>query len=217
MKVALSITLSLVVGAAATGFVLLNQKHSHEEAQQQLGKQHAAALEQERERGMMAQQIQSERQMNRQVVEANAAAEVKTAREVVGRKSRISELTSKIAKLENDNKRLKSQRDVGVVKQQMTRLKVINSAEDIIKELPDLYVSNESAYQRRRIHLTESLVDHHEGSLSAIEEFLNSSRDIEPDIDADSHRRMLDRYGITEEQYVNLQTSIAGTLEVMKP
>jgi len=141
----------------------------------------------------------------------------KSARDVVDRKSKLSQLTSQITKLENDNKLLVRQRDDARAKAQMVRVKVLNSPEDIIKELPGLYGSNDSAFQRRRIHLTESLVDHQEGSLDAIEEFLNSSQDTEPDIAADSHRRMLDRYGITEEQYVSLQNSIKETLEVMKP
>jgi outer membrane murein-binding lipoprotein Lpp len=140
-----------------------------------------------------------------------------TARAVVERKGKVSQLTSQITQLENDNKRLKDQRDAAQAKAQMVRVKVLNNPEDIIKELPGLYGSNDSAFQRRRIHLTESLVDHQEGSLDAIEEFLNSSQDTEPDIAADSHRRMLDRYGITEEQYVSLQNSIKETLEVMKP
>ncbi len=217
MKVALSITLSLVVGAAATGFVLLNQKHSHEEAQQQLGKKHAAALEQERKKAdkllqdeKEKAQIQSERQMNRKVVEA------KTARYVVER-NRISELTSQIAQVETNNKRLQEQRDAAQAKEQMTRVKVINSPEDIIEELPELYLSNESDFQRRRIHLTESLVDMGSDSLPAIRKFLVAGIDTEPDIGADSHRRILDRYGITEEQYVAIQTSISETLKQMKP
>ena len=142
----------------------------------------------------------------------------KTAREVVERnKSRASQLASKITKLEIDNSRLTDQRDAARAKAQMARLKPLNGPEDIIEELPDLYVSNDKAFQRRRIHLTESLVDHGEDSLSAIDKFLSSSQDTEPDIDADSHRRMLDRYGITEEQYVSLKNSIKETLEVMKP
>ena len=143
--------------------------------------------------------------------------DVRTARNVVDSKGKVSQLTSQITKLENDNKRLKAQRDAAQAKSQMVRVKVLNSPGDIIKELPGLYGSNDSAFQRRRIHLTESLVDSGEGSLDAIEEFLNSSQDTEPDIAADSHRRTLDRYGITEEQYVSLQNSIKETLEVMKP
>ena len=142
---------------------------------------------------------------------------INTARDIVDRNSKVSELANKIKKLENDNKLLKSQRDAAVAKGQMTRVKVLNNPEDIIKELPELYTSNESAFQRRRIHLTESLVDHQEGSLNAIEEFLNQGQDTEPDIGADSHRRMLDRYGITEEQYVSLQNSIKETVEQHKP
>ena len=143
--------------------------------------------------------------------------DVRTARNVVDSKGKVSQLTSQITKLENDNKRLKAQRDAAEAKAQMVRVKVLNSPGDIIKELPGLYGSNDSAFQRRRIHLTESLVDSGEGSLDAIEEFLNSSQDTEPDIAADSHRRTLDRYGITDEQYVQLETNIKETLEVMKP
>ena len=133
------------------------------------------------------------------------------------RKAKLAALTKKNNKLENDNRVLREQLKNEKTKAQMTRVKPLNSPKDIIKELPGLYGSNDSAFQRRRIHLTESLVDHQEGSLDAIEEFLNSSQDTEPDIAADSHRRMLDRYGITEEQYVSLQNSIKETLEVMKP
>ena len=140
-----------------------------------------------------------------------------TARDVVNRKSKVSELANQIKKLENDNKLLKSQRDAAVAKGQMTRVKVLNNPEDIIKELPGLYGSNDSAFQRRRIHLTESLVDMGSDSLPAIRKFLAAGIDTEPDIGADSHRRMLDRYGITEEQYVSLQNSIKETVEQHKP
>jgi len=92
-------------------------------------------------------------------------------------------------------------------------VKVINSPEDIVQELPDLYRSNESAFQRRRIHLTESLVDMGSDSLPVIRKFLAAGIDTEPDIAADVHRRLLDRYGITEEQYVKIQTSISDTLK----
>ncbi|MDP7010757.1 MAG: hypothetical protein QF685_05205 [Verrucomicrobiota bacterium] len=207
MKVALSITLSLVVGAAATGFVLLNQKHSHEEAQQQLGNQHVAALKQEQKKAARAleeQQVQSKKQ--------HADIQV-YQRTLQSMRSELPRMTAQIAKLKTDNKRLAEQRAVVVVKEQTARTKPLISPEDIIKELPDLYRSNESAFQRRRIHLTESLVDYKEDSLEVIEEFLNSSQDIEPDIAADVHRRMLDRYGITEEQYVKIQTSISDTLK----
>ena len=143
--------------------------------------------------------------------------DTKSARDVVGRKSRVSELTGQIDNLKKQNQLLISQRDAAQAKAQMVRVKVLNTPEDIIKELPGLYGSNDSAFQRRRIHLTESLVDSGEGSLDAIETFLNQGQDTEPDIAADRRKRQLDRYGITDEQYVLLQTSIAETLEVMKP
>ena len=211
MKVALSITLSLVVGAAATGFVLLNQKHSHEEAQQQLGNQHVAALKQEQKKAVRAleeQQVQSKKQH----------ADIQMyQRTIQSMRSELPRMTAQIAKLKTDNKRLAEQRAVVVVKEQTARTKPLISPEDIIKELPDLYRSNESAFQRRRIHLTESLVDMGSDSLPAIRKFLVAGIDTEPDIGADSHRRILDRYGITEEQYVAIQTSISETLKQMKP
>jgi len=140
-----------------------------------------------------------------------------TARDVVDKKNRVSELSSQIENLKKQNKLLKDQRDAAQAKAQMIRVKVLNSPEDIIKELPGLYGSNDSAFQRRRIHLTESLVDSGEGSLDAIEEFLSQGQDTEPDIAADRRRRQLDRYGITDEQYVQLEANIKETLEVMKP
>lgn len=145
------------------------------------------------------------------------AKDGQTARDVVDKKSRVSELSSQIENLKNQNELLKSQRDAAQAKAQMVRVKVLNNPEDIIKELPGLYGSNDSAFQRRRIHLTESLVDSGEGSLNAIEEFLNQGQDTEPDIAADARKRQLDRYGITDEQYVQLEANIKETLEVMKP
>jgi len=54
-------------------------------------------------------------------------------------------------------------------------------------------------------------------ALDAIEEFFRSNKDAEPDIAADRRRDMLDRYGITDEQYVSIEENIASLLQQMEP
>jgi hypothetical protein len=129
----------------------------------------------------------------------------------------VTKLNGKVDTLEKKNKSLLEQRNAANDKAQMVRLKVLVSPKEIISTLPDLYGSNDLFAQRRRIYYTESLVDIGEPSLDEIETFLNKGGDTEPDIMADRRRRMLDRYGITEEQHAQIKTSITTTMEQMKP
>ena len=81
--------------------------------------------------------------------------------------------------------------------------KLINalSAPEVLKALPGYYGSNERLAQRRRIYLTEMLVDIGPEALGAIELVLNDpDEDFEPDINADRLRRTAERFGVAPEK-----------------
>jgi len=220
MKIALTITLSLALGAAATGLILHKTlKDQHQEAQQQLDKKHDTALEQEQEKA--ADLLQSEKQQAAALLEQQQ----KAAEQLQAKMQAMQErMTGDIQKLSLAQEKLTQQLELSRQMQAKAeaqasagRIDVKKDPAGVIDSLTRLYGSNERMAQRRRIYLTESLVDIGPGSLPAIREFLRQDMDAEPDVGADSHRRMLDRYGITQTQYVAIQKNISETLKQMKP
>ena len=109
----------------------------------------------------------------------------------------------------------------GVINQQKKDLELANnnrvsiglSPKQILDALPEEYKSNERIPQRRRIYLTEALVDLGEGALPEIQTFLESNVDVEPDIQADRERRVAEKWGIETAQI----DQIKSMMEDMKP
>ena len=116
---------------------------------------------------------------------------------------------AKVAQLENRVADLRAELEDA----QKSRVAVGMSPETILELLPGEYESNERLAQRKRIFLTEALVHLDKESLPAIQEFLESNEDGEPDIDADRERRVADKYGIEVAQMDQLKQM----MEDMKP
>ena len=116
---------------------------------------------------------------------------------------------AKVAQLENRVADLRAELDDA----KKSRVAVGMSPETILELLPEEYKSNERLAQRKRIFLTEALVHMDQESLPAIQEFLESNEDGEPDIDADRERRVADKYGIEIAQMDQLKQM----MEDMKP
>ncbi|MBL67997.1 MAG: hypothetical protein CMO74_06030 [Verrucomicrobiales bacterium] len=156
--------------------------------------------------------------------DADSKAQAEARKNQQKREDRISKLASeneRLMKAIEDERRktsaMKDQRDAALAKATIQQVKVVNSPDAIIGELGNMYASNNELNQRRRIYLTESLVDAGVPALDAIEEFFRSNKDAEPDIAADRRRDMLDRYGITDDQYVSIEENIASLLQQMEP
>ena len=109
----------------------------------------------------------------------------------------------------------------GVINQQKKDLELASnnrvsiglSPKQILKALPDEYESNERIPQRRRIYLTEALVDLGSDALPEIQTFLESNVDVEPNIQADRERRVAEKWGIETAQI----DQIKSMMEDMKP
>ena len=85
---------------------------------------------------------------------------------------------------------------------------------EVLQALPGHYGSNDRLAQRRRIFLTEMLVDIGPAALVAIENVLNDvDADYEPDLKADRLKRTASRYGVTSEH----ATQLAQLIKDMKP
>ena len=116
---------------------------------------------------------------------------------------------AKVTQLENRVAELRAELEDA----KKSRVAVGMSPESILDLLPGEYESNERLAQRKRIFLTEALVHLDQQALPAIQEFLESNEDGEPNIEADRERRVADRYGLEVAQIDQLKQM----MDDMKP